>query len=168
MSAIGERRLRSAGFTLIELLVALGILALVLATALPLLPGAAGRMALHTAESEVTAGLREARTLALTTGRSATFTLDTARHLYRVGERAAWLALPASVTTELYTATQERIDDVRGDIRYFPDGSSTGGAVRLLQGKAGDEIRIDWLTGRVSSAPLSSQAQRDRNGVLAH
>jgi general secretion pathway protein H len=168
MSPIGERTSPAAGFTLIELLVALGILALVLAIALPLLPGAADKMALRTAASEVAAGLREARTLALATGRSAAFTLDTARHLYRAGDRAAWRTLPASVATDLYTATRERIDDVSGDIRFFPDGSSTGGAIRLAQGKAVDEIRIDWLTGRVSSAAPPTGASRDRNGLLAH
>jgi general secretion pathway protein H len=168
ISGIGERPSETAGFTLIELLVALGILALVLATALPMLPGAADRTALRSATSEVTAALREARGLALATGRSATVTIDTARHLYRVGDRAGWHALPAKVAMELYTATRERIDAVSGDIRYFADGSSTGGAVRLVQGKAVDEIRVDWLTGRVSSVAPSTMQQPDRNGLLAH
>jgi general secretion pathway protein H len=156
MSLTGERAHRTAGFTLIELLVVLGVLALVLAVAVPLLPGAADRTALRTATNEIAAGLREARSLALAHGRSAAFTLDTARRAYRVGDGASWHALPASVATELFTATQEQADDVAGDIRFFSDGSSTGGGVRLVQGKAGDEIRVDWLTGRVSFVPLAA------------
>ena len=168
MSPTGERANPIAGFTLIELLVVLGILALVLAVALPLLPGAADRMALRTATNEIAAGLRETRSLALARGRSAAFTLDTARHVYRVGEGALWHALPASVATELFTATQEQLDDVTGAIRFFADGSSTGGGVRLAQGKAGGEIRIDWVTGRVTSVALAAPVPRERDGLHAH
>jgi general secretion pathway protein H len=168
MSPTGERACRKAGFTLIELLVVLGILALVLAVALPLLPGAADRTALRTATDEIAAGLRETRSLALARGRSAAFTLDTARRAYRVGNDALWRALPASVSTELFTAAQEQLDDATGDIRFFADGSSTGGGIRLAQGKAGGEIRVDWLTGRVSPVPLGASASPERGGFHAH
>jgi general secretion pathway protein H len=172
MSQTGERAPPSAGpaagFTLIELLVVLGILALVLAIALPLLPGAADRTALRTAAAEIAAGLRETRSLALAQGRSAAFTLDTAHRAYRVGDGAAWRALPAGVATEPFTAAQEQLDDATGDIRFFSDGSSTGGGVRVVQGKAGDEIRVDWLTGRVSSAPLAASPSPERERLHAH
>jgi general secretion pathway protein H len=130
--------------------VVLGILALVLAAALPLLPGAADRATLRAAASEIAAGLREARGLALARGRSANLTLDTARRIYRVGEGATWHALPTTVAAGLFTATREQLTDVAGNIRFFPDGSSTGGGVMLAQGKAAYEVRVDWLTGRVS------------------
>jgi general secretion pathway protein H len=168
MSPTGERARRAAGFTLIELLVVLGILALVLAVAVPLLPGAADRTALRTAASEIAAGLRETRSLALARGRSAAFTLDTARRAYRIGEAPAWHGLPGNVATELFTATQEQLDDVTGDIRFFPDGSSTGGGIRVAQGQVGNEIRVDWLTGRVSSVPLASSVSQQRDGLHAH
>ena len=155
MSPIGERARGTAGFTLIELLVVLGILALALAAALPMLPGAADRAALRAAASEITAGLRETRSLALVRGRSAALLLDAARHVYRVGDGTVWHALPASVSAVLFTATRERLTAAAGDIRFFSDGSSTGGGILLAQGDATTEIRVDWLTGRVS---LASQA----------
>jgi general secretion pathway protein H len=157
MSPIGERARDAAGFTLIELLVVLGILALVLAAALPMLPGAADRAALRAAASEIAAGLREARSLALSRGRSAALTLDTARRIYRIGEGTTWHALPATIGAELFTAAREQLTDVTGNIRFFPDGSSTGGGIMLAQGKAAYEVRVDWLTGRVS---LGSPAKR--------
>jgi general secretion pathway protein H len=125
-------------------------------------------MALRTTTDEIAAGLRETRSLALARGRSAAFTLDTARHAYRVGEDALWHPLPANVATELFTAAREQLDDVTGDIRFFSDGSSTGGGIRLAQREAGGEIRVDWLTGRVSSAPLAAPSSPERSGFHTH
>jgi len=164
MSPIGSRGRSSAGFTLIELLVVLGILALALAVALPMLPGAADRAALRAAAAEVASGLRETRSLALARGRSAAFTLDTERRAYRIGDNRAWHALPANVAPILFTATREQIGEAVGDIRFFADGSSSGGEVHLLRGKAEDAIRVDWLTGRVSAGAAVPQ----RAGLLAH
>jgi general secretion pathway protein H len=164
MSPIGSRRRAPAGFTLIELLVVLGVLALAMALALPLLPGAADRAALRAAASEIASGLRETRGLALARGRSATFTIDTERRAFRIGDSRTWHALPANVAPVLFTATREQLAETVGDIRFFSDGSSTGGEVQLLRGKAEDDIRVDWLTGRVSSGAAAPQ----RAGVLAH
>jgi general secretion pathway protein H len=155
-----EWRRRSAGFTLIELLVVLSILALATAVAVPMLFGSADRAALRTAMAEVAAGLRETRSLALVSGQATVFTINTARRVYRAGNSPVWRALPTTVQPTLFTATREQIDDVTGDIRFFPDGSSTGGAVRLAQGKAENEILVDWLTGRVSFASSAGSVQR--------
>jgi general secretion pathway protein H len=166
MPPIGSRVQQTAGFTLIELLVVLGILALVLALALPMLPGSADRVALRAAAADVAAGLREARSLALVHGRSAVFTLNTDRRIYRVGDGAPWRALPTTVQPTLFTATREQLNTVTGDIRFFADGSSTGGAVHLVQGSADNEVRVDWLTGRISvTGPIST---RERTGLLAY
>lgn len=152
MSPIGEHARETAGFTLIELVVVLGILALVLAVGLPLLPGAADRAALRVAAGEIAAGLRETRSLALARGQSAALTLDTARRVYRIGEDTTWHTLPSNVAAELFTAAGQQLTDVAGNIRFFSDGGSTGGGIRLAQGNAEYEVRVDWLTGRVSLA----------------
>jgi hypothetical protein len=39
-----------------------------------------------------------------------------------------------------------------GVIRFFGDGSSTGGSVTILQGERRSDVTVDWLTGRVSLA----------------
>jgi general secretion pathway protein H len=156
------------GFTLIELLVVLTILGLATAVGVPMLFGSADRAALRAAVVEVAAGLRETRSLALAGGRSAAFTLDTARRVYRVSNGSAWRALPTTIQPTLFTATREQLDAVTGDIRFFPDGSSTGGAVHLAQGKAEDEILVDWLTGRVSVAPPANTQPLNRDRLHAH
>jgi len=39
-----------------------------------------------------------------------------------------------------------------GDIRFNPDGSSTGGRISLADGRRRLGVGVDWLTGRVSVA----------------
>ncbi|HAQ35283.1 MAG TPA: type II secretion system protein GspH, partial [Alphaproteobacteria bacterium] len=38
-------------------------------------------------------------------------------------------------------------------IRFFPDGSSTGGDVGVALGDAERALTIEWITGRVNAAP---------------
>ena len=58
--------------------------------------------------------------------------------------------LPEKIDITLFTARSEQQSQLQGAIRFFPDGSSTGGRVTL----SGDSVRflvdVDWLTGKVS------------------
>ena len=47
-------------------------------------------------------------------------------------------------------ARAQLLDEGVGRIRFFPDGSSTGGLIRLVQGNARADVRSDWLTGLVT------------------
>ena len=40
--------------------------------------------------------------------------------------------------------------DKRGAIRFYPDGSSTGGRITVSSGERKFLVDVDWLTGRVS------------------
>ncbi|MDX1606523.1 MAG: hypothetical protein R3202_10055, partial [Candidatus Competibacterales bacterium] len=66
--------------------------------------------------------------------------------------RPGSVALPADedVTIRLYTAQSELLDQKRGSIRFFPDGSSTGGHIALAEGGLEYRVNVDWLTGRVT------------------
>ena len=86
----------------------------------------------------------------MTHGRAEVFTLDVAAGSYRAaGEKSAH-ALPAGVRAALLTASGERIGDAAAGIRFFPDGSSTGGRVTLLRDGRKIEIAVDWLPGRIA------------------
>ena len=43
-------------------------------------------------------------------------------------------------------------DDKVGAIRFYPDGSSTGGRITVASGERKYLVDVDWLTGRVSIA----------------
>jgi general secretion pathway protein H len=50
------------------------------------------------------------------------------------------------------TIAGERADTRRGDIRFNPDGSSSGGRITIAEGGRRIAIGVDWLTGRVQVA----------------
>ena len=54
------------------------------------------------------------------------------------------------IRDRLYTAQSEIVDDKHGAIRFYPDGSSTGGRVTLASGERKFLVDVDWLTGRVT------------------
>jgi general secretion pathway protein H len=137
------------GFTLIEMLVVIAIVALIAAFALPQFSGAQAKADMTSTAHRLAAGLRSTRSLAMTHGRSEAFSLDTAHGLYRSGTGAAQV-IDKKVGLTLVTASQERIDAAAGSIRFFADGSSTGGGIGLRAGARNALILVDWLTGRVS------------------
>ncbi|HPQ94516.1 MAG TPA: GspH/FimT family pseudopilin [Thiolinea sp.] len=49
----------------------------------------------------------------------------------------------------LNTAASE-VSGATGSVRFFPDGSSTGGSVELEANGQAFKINIEWITGRVS------------------
>ena len=73
---------------------------------------------------------------------------DVESRLITLGDRTH--PLPPWIRLGLFTAQSERIDAARGSIRFFPDGSSTGGRVTLATDRESYWVDVDWLTGRVS------------------
>jgi general secretion pathway protein H len=149
MSRIGKPYRSQRGFTLIEVMVVLTILALITALALPMLSGAEAAADTRAAAHEIAAGLRMTRNLAMMRGRDEAFSIDTESGAFRVGPGAPQ-RVPRGVHLVLITATEEQIDANSGGIRFFPDGSSTGGGVGLSKGDIRGAVLVDWLTGRIS------------------
>lgn len=117
---------RVRGFTLIEMLVVLTVLGLVAA----LLAGTMGRgsegLARQKAAQALRAAFAEARLEARRTGRTAR--VDPAALVERSALVDPAFPLPG------------------GGIAFYPDGSSSGGVVRLGEARL---LAVDWLTGEV-------------------
>lgn len=142
--------MRARGFTLFELLVVIALIALVLA----LMPGFIFRdqptVDLQTAARAVADGLRQTRSRALLENRDRTFALDVENGRFRPGEQQALRQLDRAVALSLVTARSEVMGEGVGRIRFFPDGSASGGRVRLALEGHEAEISVDWLTGEVA------------------
>lgn len=150
----GER-----GFTLIEMLVVIAIVALIAVLALPEFSGAQAKADMTSTARRLAAGLRSTRSLAMAQGRSETFSLDTAHRLYRSGVGAVQ-TVDKNIALTLVTASREKINAAAGGIRFFSDGSSTGGGIGLHASAGSALILVDWLTGRVSVVEGVDAARR--------
>ena len=145
---VSYARSPAAGFTLLELLAVLLIMALVTAVVVPSLGDGTG-VEIRSAARNLAAGLRQTRNHALNDNRSATLALDVdKREFHLPGERRV-RKLPKRVDIVLFAARSEQLSAQRGAIRFFPDGSSTGGRITLSTDTLRYLVNVDWLTGRV-------------------
>ncbi|MDP2827035.1 MAG: GspH/FimT family pseudopilin [Sulfuricellaceae bacterium] len=140
----------SAGFTLIEVLVVMVLMLLTLSLVPPLFSSGASGVELKAAARQLAAGLRKARSQAVTSRREAALELNVEQKYFNLGGDKKTYRLPAKVDLSLFTAESERTGEKIGSVRFFPDGSSTGGRVTLTGGKQEYRVDIDWLTGQVS------------------
>lgn len=149
-SPVGDAR-RCAGFTLLELLLVLTGLALLAGLVVAYLPSGSTRAEVAAAAREVASGLRRARGAAIAGNVPVVFVLDVKNRSYRVGTgRPVQLAQTLALTID--AARSERTGDAAGGVRFFPDGSATGGRISLRG--AGERanaavVTVDWVTGRV-------------------
>jgi general secretion pathway protein H len=141
---------KSAGFTLLEIVIVL-VLAVVIYALILGVPLRGGKSAdLKYAARTLASGLRQAQTTAMATRHDATLTLDLEQKEYQVlGDKEAH-KLPDGIDLKLFTAQSEVTSDKRGAIRFYPDGSSTGGRITVSSGERKFLVDVDWLTGRVS------------------
>jgi general secretion pathway protein H len=140
--------MRADGFTLIELLVVLTIMALLTSLAAPLLNRALPGLEIRSAARAFADDLKVARDRALRTKRSSFVEIDVDQRNYRQGEDGPLIEFPDGSNVTLTVADRERVDDSRGRIRFFPDGTATGGKVVIQRGKNAIALEVDWFDGR--------------------
>ena len=104
---------------------------------------------MRTAASKVAASLRYTRTRAILTKSEQVFLVDTEKLTYKAAEREAE-QLPEGMKLELNTARSELTSETAGGIRFYPDGGSTGGNVRLEANGRIYRVNVAWLTGETS------------------
>lgn len=137
------------GFSLLELIVVLAIVALGSVYVTPNFAKTLESVRFKAAVREVASGLRQVRSIALSQGREAAFFLDVARHAYRIDQDRPQ-RLPETIELTFETAQTELTGFGQGRIRFFPDGSATGGRIVLRFGRMARRVDVNWLTGRVT------------------
>ena len=141
---------RDSGFTLLELIVVLAIGAAIYVVMLSGPIGKASAADLKAAARTLASGLRQAQTAAMATRRDAVLTIDVESKEFVTSVDPQPRKLPENLELKLYTAQSEVTSERRGSIRFYPDGSSTGGRITVASGERKYLVDVDWLTGRVS------------------
>jgi general secretion pathway protein H len=136
------------GFTLVELLVVLTIMALAMA-AVPRMLAGVPSIRLRTAADDMVATLRELHQQAIRRGETTELILDTAARVYRTSSEPAPRRLPEIVAELGFSPTAVLPSGTNASIRFFADGSATGGTVLFKNGERLAAVKVDWLTGRV-------------------
>jgi general secretion pathway protein H len=140
----------SRGFSLLELIVVLAIGAGVFALVLGVAPRGASSADLKASARALASGLRQTQSTAMATRRDASLTVDMASREFSFTGGTRTHQLPEGIELKLLTAQTEVQNERKGAIRFYADGSSTGGRITVASGERHYFVDVDWLTGRVA------------------
>lgn len=147
MRAIRRHSHAADGFTVVEVLVVVAILAVVAAITIPAITRPSDRFVLRETMSNITSALRLTRSAAIRSNIEQVFVVDVNERRY--GSAAVRRrSYSREVSLAFTVAEPERASPSRGGIRFFPDGSSTGGELTLAINGQQAKICVHWLTGR--------------------
>lgn len=143
-------RAAERGFTLVEMLVVLVVLAL-LASFSPFLadrimPG----LQLEAAARELADTMRRARGFAIRDNRDRVVVVDLGSRVATIGGERTRHHIPPDVQMKLVVAGVEQVDADAGRIRFFADGTSTGGKVVFTGAERSLAVVVDWFDGKVT------------------
>lgn len=145
----------SRGFTLLELLVVLGIIGLLIGVTAVSVSGnrGSGQLKLHT--EQAIAFLRNSRNVAVASGRVQEVSLvseELGSGLTRRPDTAS-IQLPEDfvLSLSLFSPASEALETAEA-LLFYPDGTSSGGTLKLEQGERASIVKIQWLTGEVTLA----------------
>jgi general secretion pathway protein H len=137
------------GFTLFEMLAVILLIGIAAAAVSVSVSQGLASARVGAASGELSAALRATRAQAIVKGQEQTFDVDTRSRSYRssAGQQAT---LPPGMQLGITSAGEDQVNAGTGRIRFFPDGSSTGGHVTLQRGQRRWQVDVSWLTGAVS------------------
>ncbi|RIZ67644.1 MAG: type II secretion system protein GspH [Methylococcales bacterium] len=140
---------KTKGFTLLELMIVLFIMVLGFSVVGINLSSGNDATALKAASRDIASALRFARGEALISHQEMTVNFNLIQNTYTVSRRDKIYAISKSIGVTLVTAKRELTEEGMGRVRFFPDGSSTGGRITLKKNKLTWQLDINWLTGQV-------------------
>lgn len=140
--------MRTRGFTLFEMLAVILLIGIAAAAvSIPVTQGLASAR-VNAASGELAAALRFTRAQSIVKGESLALEVDTSAATYRAPGKAD-THLPKDMRLSITSARDDQANATTGRIRFFPDGSSTGGRITLKRGQREWHVNVGWLTGAI-------------------
>jgi general secretion pathway protein H len=152
LTAMKPNRPFEAGFSLIELMVVMILVVGLFGLIGGSLSRSVGAAELRNEVRAVIAGMRHTRGQAIVTKSEQLFRVDADALSWQAAGRDPQ-RLPEGLDITLTTARSELTGENAGGIRFYPDGSSTGGSVLLSVGEREWHVTVGWLTGEISQEP---------------
>ncbi|HKE48086.1 MAG TPA: GspH/FimT family pseudopilin [Rhodanobacteraceae bacterium] len=137
------------GFTLIELMAVILLLAIAMTAVTFSFSKSLHTAKISAASRDLVAALRYTRGQAIVKGQQQVLMLNLDDNSYTAPGKSA-VKLPKDMTLQLTTAEQEVRGGNAGGIRFFADGSSTGGHISVLMDRREWRINVAWLTGEIA------------------
>lgn len=147
---------RQRGFSLLELMAVLILIAIAVTIASVSVANSLGSAKIQAVSRDLVAALRYTRGQAIVKGQQKTLDVDLEDMSYTAPGKAA-VKFPDKVEIKLLTAQNELIHDKAGRIRFYPDGSSTGGHISVIAGAREWRVNVGWLTGEVDLEELKQR-----------
>jgi general secretion pathway protein H len=139
----------AVGYSLIELLVAVSILATLAAVATPRLERAVARVNFETSAQRLTTLMRGAHRAAVASQTDRVVKFDLNEKRFCDAGCATSIKFEPDVALTIVAADRELQGSAQGAIRFYADGSTSGGQVIVTRAGRRIVLDINWLTGRV-------------------
>lgn len=137
-----------AGFTLVEMLVVLSIIGLLAYVSAVNFRPVGDRADIVKINREISRMAQLVRLQALNGGSPKELLFDLEKRTISATPNGDALKVPASVSVQLLTGAELLRARDKASIAFLPDGSSSGGEVRLTDANgAKSTLSINWLTG---------------------
>lgn len=137
-----------AGFTLVELLVVLAVIGLLIAATPAILSAARPGVEARATTAELANDLRAARAKAIAENREIVMVFDLHGNAYAMQSDGNSHKLPRALKMK-FVDGDSRSEGAAVEIRFFPDGSSSGGELQILSTKQAHRIVAYPLSGRI-------------------
>ena len=144
----------NSGFTLFELLLVITIIAMTIAAVSVSYRTDPSTTGLKSLAYTMSSRLRDLRAAAVAHGAERVAEIDAGRRVVRFHDGRAPLSFDPSIGIKVTAADSERRSQSQTGIRFYPNGSSSGGTIRLNRKQQTYEIQIHWLSGRISTQAL--------------
>lgn len=136
--------------SMVELLVVLVIVSLAYTLILPSMRNPTQSVSLRAITQNISSHLAASRSRSIATGRPLGVTFDISNHLYRLEMDGRSFVLPRELRLAVTSARSlSREGPGTARILFYPDGSSSGGNIRLEQNGRAIDLGVEWLTGQV-------------------